>query len=227
MFKKTILDLGCGTGGTLEPYYKNGYSVVGLDIDGENIKECKRKMPNGRWQVIDLTEADISQIGEVDKIICTEVLEHIADWQKVLDSLENVRSGTELYITVPIETSERKLQTIRLNYWNEIGHCNFFNGPEIKEYLEKTGWQDIKIKRHNAALYFELKMLFKRNAKCIRGTYYENNLSLPIKIFFQLFRADLFQTKLKYIPIWLITLPLARILDYFWGAGIVIKAYKK
>lgn len=223
--KKTIIDLGCGIGGALMPFTKK-YDVVGVDIDPTNIEICNKKIPQGNWIVGDVAKIDLSQFKNIEIIICTEVIEHIDDWKKAIKNISNVRAGTKLFLSVPHTQSEKKLMDLRNKYWQEIGHKHFFDGSEIKKELEKYGWNNIKIKRTNAALYFELKALFKKNAPCIRNTYYENTLSLPVKLFFQLFRPNLFQTRLKYIPLWLITLPLAKILNIFWGATIEIEAIK-
>ncbi len=225
--KNTILDLGCGTGNELLKFYGK-FNVVGIDLDPENIKICQEKMPNGSFEIGDISKTDFSKFSNIKKVICTEVLEHIENWQEVISNLENLTSGTKLYITVPYFKSEEKLLKLRPNYWLEIGHIDFFNGSEIKKGLQKAGFKNISTERHNAALYFELKSLFKRNAKCLRNTYYEQILPLPLTLFYQLFRPNLFQTKLKYLfPIWIFTLPLGFLLDKFWGAGIRIRAEKK
>lgn len=223
--KQTIIDLGCGTGNELKRFYKKNH-VVGIDIDEKNIAICKKEMPNGDFFVEDIANIDFSKYKKIKKVICTEVLEHVDDWKRIVVNLKKLPPKTELYITVPYYRSEKKLLKLRPDYWKEIGHQHFFNGAEIKKALTEVGYQNIKIKRFNAALYFELQSLFKRNAKCIRHTYYEQILPLPLTLFYQLFRPNLFQTKLKWIPVWLITLPIAWVLDKVWGAGIQITATK-
>lgn len=223
---KTIIDLGCGTGNEITQY-KGAFHLVGIDLDEENIRICKEKMPNETWFVGDVTKVSLEKYTDVEKVICTEVLEHVPEWKAGVKALSSVHSGATLFLTVPHEASEKKLKQVRPAYWDEIGHHHYFNGSEMKKELEKNEWTNITIKRKNAALYWELKLLFKRNAPCIRNTYYENNLPLAVRVFFQLFRKNLFQTKLKFIPLWLVTLPLARIFDRFWGATVVITATKK
>ena len=222
----TIIDLGCGVGNKLKRYY-NKYHVVGVDIDKENIEICKKQMPNGTWIVGDIASFSIQQYENIKKIFCTEVLEHTDDWKRVLYNMNLAPQGTTLLLTIPHELSEKKLLKLKPNYWDEIGHKHFFNGNEIKQVLEQHGWHNIKIQRSNAALFFQLQLLFKRNAPCIRHTYYENTLPLPVRIFFQLFSVDLFQTKLKYFfPFWIITLPASLILNRWWGATVRVTAKK-
>lgn len=223
--KKKIVDLGCGTGNDLLPY-ADRYDLVGYDLDKTNIALCKEQMPKGSFYVSDITTIGLSHLNNVERIQCTEVIEHIPQWKAALRALSTVHEGANLYLTVPHRESEDKLKKIRPHYWDEIGHHNLFDGSEIAEVLTQFGWKDIRIKRKNAALYFELKRLFQKNAPCIRNTYYKNVLSLPERSFYQLFRPNLFQTHLKYIPLWLLTLPLAKIIDPIFGATIEITATK-
>lgn len=223
---ESVLDLGCGTGNNLKRFYKR-FAVIGVDIDPENIAVCKKKMPNGTWIIGDITNIDLSQFHCVRKIICTEVIEHVDKWEKVIENLKNVRGSTQLYLTTPIKKSEEKLLKIHPSYWKQIGHIYFFEGPELVAALSRTGWEKISVRRINAALYFELRALFKRNAPCIRNTYYDNTiLPFSYRIFFQLFRPDLFLTKLKWIPVWIVTLPIGYILNFFWGAGMAVCAVR-
>ncbi|MBU0597192.1 class I SAM-dependent methyltransferase [Patescibacteria group bacterium] len=194
--KYSIVDIGCGTGNNLLPYSKK-YNIIGIDIDPTNIEICKKILPEGTWIVSDVTKIDLSEFKNIKKIICTEVLEHVEGWQKVIENLSKVTSGAELYLTVPYEKSEQKLLSLRKNYWEEIGHKHLFNGGEIANELRKNNWKNIKLKKSNAALYFELKLLFKKNVPCIRNTYYENTLSLPIKLFFSAFPNESFSDKTK------------------------------
>ncbi|MBT3419319.1 MAG: class I SAM-dependent methyltransferase [Candidatus Magasanikbacteria bacterium] len=223
---KTIVDLGCGTGNTLLPYYPN-HTVVGIDLDEENIRICKKSMPKGTWIVGDVTTVPLTSFTAPLHVICTEVIEHIPHWKAVIQNTSTLPSSTTLFLTTPHEKSERRLQSVHKSYWDEIGHHHYFSGEEIRTALTAAGWTDITIHKTNAALYFELKALFLKKAPCIRHTFYKNTLPLPLRVFFQLFRKSLFQTRLKwFFPLWMITLPISWILDYFWGATIEIHAKK-
>jgi len=224
--KKTILDLGCGVGDQLMHYYPT-HQVIGVDIDPSNIEMCKKKMPHGTFLLSAIEDIDIPSLGKIDTILCTEVLEHVTDWKQIIQMLESCTPETRLTITVPHHISEKKLLAKRPHYWQEIGHQHFFTGKELRQALEKSGWHVTTLRRANASLYFELLSLFKRNAPCIRNTYYEQILPLPLTLFYQLFRPNLFHTRLKWlVPLWIITLPVGRILDIWYGAGIQIQAKK-
>lgn len=44
-----ILEIGCGPGGFLLPFYQNGYAVTGLDYSESLIQICRKVMPNGQF----------------------------------------------------------------------------------------------------------------------------------------------------------------------------------
>ncbi len=221
---KTILDLGCGHGNQLKKY--TNWFKIGIDNNPKNIEICQKKFPKNSLFILgNLEKINLNSLlkQKIDKIICFEVIEHLNNYQHLLKQI-NISSAQELIISFPNPKTEKKLLKIKPNYWSEIGHKHFIDSSQIKKILQKNGWKKIKIYKTNASLYLELKLLFLKNAPCIDNTFYKNILPLPLKIFFQFFRTDLFQTRLKYLPIWLITLPVAKIFNHFLGATIIIKA---
>jgi SAM-dependent methyltransferase len=222
-----ILDLGCGTGERAKKYAQQPY--IGVDIDAENIRIARARYPAALWIQRDIAELKLSDLPPVSHIVCTEVLEHIPRPERVFTILAQAARGTTLFLTVPHPASEKKLLKAHPAYWQEIGHLNFFTKEDMRQALTDAGYKRVCISRSNAALFFELRRLFRKKAPCIRHTYYENILSLPEKIFWQLFRTDLFSTRLAWLfPLWCITLPIAfAILNPLSGATWVVRAEKK
>lgn len=100
-----VLDAGCGEGFyvmLLDELY--GGEVVGLDFDPEILKLAKKwikEKPN-----VKLIEGDVTKLPfkneSFDKIILSEVLEHVPDDQKALTEMYRVlKPGGILGITVP------------------------------------------------------------------------------------------------------------------------------
>lgn len=59
---KTILDLGCGTGGHALILAKRGYSILGIDRSGEMLNIAKRKAQNAGLE-IEFKQGDITDIS--------------------------------------------------------------------------------------------------------------------------------------------------------------------
>lgn len=78
---KTILDVGCGEGIILEELIKNGYSVIGIDIDENKIKRLKNEKGWNNVFVADLREFEISSY---DMIIFCDTLRYMVKPDEVL-----------------------------------------------------------------------------------------------------------------------------------------------
>lgn len=48
---KNILDFGCGPGRVISNFLNEGIFVHGTDIDEKAISYCRRKFPQGEWEV--------------------------------------------------------------------------------------------------------------------------------------------------------------------------------
>jgi len=87
-----VLDIGCGFKPWLELFPKGRLEYVGVDFDRERSDA----------EVAGSAEALPFGEGEFDAIICSEVLEHVADVQKALAELRRVaKNGAPVYITSP------------------------------------------------------------------------------------------------------------------------------
>ncbi|MCX5641693.1 MAG: class I SAM-dependent methyltransferase [Candidatus Omnitrophica bacterium] len=99
-----VLDAGCGEGHLIERLkIKNKSTYYGIDITGIALQKAKAKAPEAI-----LTIGDISNLPFesefFDVVICTEVLEHIPNYEKAIGEMKRVlkKKGT-LIITFPNE----------------------------------------------------------------------------------------------------------------------------
>ena len=72
----SIIDLGCSCGVFLEPFYKSGVSVCGVDGDETAFADDIRCIPRGNLHLHDLREPYYPP-RKFDVCLCTETLEHI------------------------------------------------------------------------------------------------------------------------------------------------------
>lgn len=75
----TILDAGCGSGRNLHWFYKNDFTIYGVDVNEEQIQKIKKTYPNqaGNFLISKVKKLDFSE-GFFDHIICNAVL-HFAE----------------------------------------------------------------------------------------------------------------------------------------------------
>lgn len=100
----TILDYGCGTGDQLTaPLARKGHLIVGADLHAPSIAQARERyaMPNLTFELADLDALRASG-RTFDVIICSEVLEHVADPRAFLAALRSMlRDDGALVLTTP------------------------------------------------------------------------------------------------------------------------------
>jgi 2-polyprenyl-3-methyl-5-hydroxy-6-metoxy-1,4-benzoquinol methylase len=113
-----ILEIGCGGGHVLRLFPES--DLTGVDVSGEMLRRAQRNLQGYRTTLIkgELHELDLPQAG-FDKIICTEVLEHVVDPDALLDGMKRlVRPGGRIVITFPndqlVDRIKRAIRRCRL-----------------------------------------------------------------------------------------------------------------
>ena len=73
----TILDIGCGSGIPVDKYLvEKGFNVIGVDISERQIELAREKVPEGRYEVVDMS---LLKQGEykVDAVVSFYAIFHI------------------------------------------------------------------------------------------------------------------------------------------------------
>lgn len=136
---KTVLDVGCGEGFTLNRLRKAdiGKDLIGVDFSKTAVKLGKEHFPS-----LDLREGNIYKLpfkdNTFDLVICLEVLEHLEDPEKALKELVRV-SKKHCIISVPNEPYFRLANFFRgknLSRWgNDIEHINHWTSGKFKNFV--------------------------------------------------------------------------------------------
>jgi len=90
-----VLDLGCGHGILGAEFARRGCEVVFAD-------ESNLLLPGiqGTFRAFNIDRDDLSQLGQYDLVICSNVLEHLAKPEQFLGSAHNIlREGGVLYLS--------------------------------------------------------------------------------------------------------------------------------
>jgi SAM-dependent methyltransferase len=125
----SIADVGCGNGALLNCLYKKTYleKIVwcGYDISDTIINENKKHNNIINWKILNIENENIDT--EYDIIICSEVLEHLNNWEQTLIKLIE-RAKKYCIISVP---SGKIFYIDKL-----VGHKNHFNHKKITSILQ-------------------------------------------------------------------------------------------
>jgi ubiquinone/menaquinone biosynthesis C-methylase UbiE len=122
----TLLDAGCAEGYVshhIQQTVESGCSVTGVDIDESALRRGVELVPS-MGRLVGNVAALPFRTGEFDLVLCTEVLEHLADPAPVLAELHRVTSKYCL-LSVPHEPWFRLLNLGRGRHLRRLG-----NDPE-------------------------------------------------------------------------------------------------
>ena len=148
-----VLDLGCGEGRhAITAHLDKAVDAVGVDLCLTDLKttvEKYRPMAQhaSEGASLALSCANALQLpfadDTFDKIICSEVLEHIEDWQGALAEIERVlKPGGAFCASVPRSWPERICWTFSREYHDyEGGYLRIFNARELRRDIESFGFR--------------------------------------------------------------------------------------
>jgi 2-polyprenyl-3-methyl-5-hydroxy-6-metoxy-1,4-benzoquinol methylase len=120
--RDVVLDLGCGAGNLLPKL--QGSRIVGVDLSDMLLAQAKARV-EGKAH-IELKKAPAEQLpypdNTFDRVVCSEVLEHVLDPKVVLKEIRRVaKAGARVVLTVPneelINATKRVVLALGLKKW--------------------------------------------------------------------------------------------------------------
>jgi SAM-dependent methyltransferase len=219
----TVLDLGCGEGRHAFEAFRRGAKVVAVDWGVPEVETTKRwlgaiaeagEAPDGaRYEVVrgDLTALPVPD-ASVDRVMASEVLEHIPDDVTAFAEIARVlKPGGRVAVTVPRYGPERICWALSDAYHaNEGGHIRIYTAAALRTRLAAAGL--VPGGRHHAhALHAPYWWL-----KCAVGVERD---SAVVRAYHRLLVWDLMQRP------WL-TRTAERLLDPLFGKSLVVYADK-
>ncbi len=217
-----MLDLGCGEGRhCINAYLHENIISIGVDLSFRDLQTTMQKfkpfasMGQGKFYLQQVNANNLPFAdASIDKIICSEVLEHIENYSSVLQEINRVlKPNGLLAISVPRYWPEKICWWLSDAYHQvQGGHIRIFTSKILKQELTNSGF--VFYKRHWAhALhvpYWWLKCLFWKS---------QDNSRL-IKLYHRLLVWDLMQKP------WL-TKTLEKCLNPVMGKSVVMYFVKQ
>lgn len=150
------LEVGPGAGGYLPILAEAAQELVAADIEDAYLSQARARAETipGLSCVKDDITATTLKPGSFDLVLCTEVIEHIANSQAAICGLEKLlKPGGTLILSTPQRYSPLELcakiaflpgiiQLVRLIYREpiiETGHINLLTESALKEQLDEAG----------------------------------------------------------------------------------------
>lgn len=150
-----VLDLGCGEGrhGILA-YTRADIVSIGVDLRLEDLRIARERFEHfceadNPAKSFGLCAANALTLpfadSTFDKVVCSEVLEHIPDYRAALDEIERVlKPGGLFYASVPRCWPEKICWYLSDAYYKvEGGHLRIFDANTLKAQIETVGFQSL------------------------------------------------------------------------------------
>ena len=160
---KRILDIGCGSGNLSQAIkQKLNCEVVGITYSEDEANLASQFLNN--VIIVDINELDTSTLGEFDCIICSHILEHLYNPEKLLIKLHNNLSKEgKLIVALPnILFFKQRWEFIKGNFKYTDGglmdktHFRFFDWETAYQLLIETNWH---VTERLADAYFPLPLI--------------------------------------------------------------------
>lgn len=153
---KCSIEVGPGAGGYLPLLSSLSEQVIAADIEQEYLQYAQERvkdLANVQCATDDITRSSLPA-GAFDLVLCTEVIEHIADSQSALAGLRRLLSpGGRLVLSTPQRYSPLEIcskvaflpgviELVRLIYREPViptGHINLLTEAALKQQLDKAG----------------------------------------------------------------------------------------
>ena len=184
-----LLDLGSGNGRHTIEACRWPCRVISVDVDGEELRRARYylRAPEGGspykyyseqekpgiagWAEFVLADAQHLPFKDAtfDKVLCTEVMEHIPDDKEGIAELYRVaKPSSDVAVSVPRFWPERIFWTLSWEYWHTPGgHVRVYRPGEMARYLTEQGFEVHTTRYRHAfqAVYWFLRCTFGKNSE--------------------------------------------------------------
>ena len=101
-----ILEIGCGNARDMATIIQNGGKVVGIDVSEEMVEAAQRELATLGFSETEVLLGDATSLAfpasHFDKVLCSEVIEHIPDGLAALNEMRRVlKPHGQLVLTTP------------------------------------------------------------------------------------------------------------------------------
>ncbi len=145
-----VLEVGCGGGHVLRMFPES--DLTGVDVSGEMLHKARRNLQGLRVRLLkgELHELDL-QPASFDKIICTEVLEHVVDPESILEQMRRLLAPAgRAVVTIPNDHLINGLKRIvrrsglgllpafrRISWGGDHYHLHIWRVDEMRRVLSR------------------------------------------------------------------------------------------
>ena len=168
-----ILDVGCGEGrhifGAMDA--QSGLNLFGVDMDIPSLEKSNEGLDFFRemdFNLVKFLQGSIYNLpfqdNELDVVICSEVLEHLEDYNKAIQEIHRVlKPGGYFLVSVPSFLPEKICWMLSKEYQNMPGgHVRIFKKSNILKVMQDHNFSFIQSEKYHAfhSAYWWLRCIF-------------------------------------------------------------------
>ncbi|MBI4160780.1 MAG: class I SAM-dependent methyltransferase [Candidatus Yanofskybacteria bacterium] len=140
---KTIVEIGCGTGGTLKYFQDRGCIVYGAEFDPDCVRHARS---NG----VDVEQGEISSIFgkgvSADVVMYSHVLEHVFDPREELEFVRKIlKPDGVVYTTFPGVRALKHTFQHDFMLMLQNAHNHYFTATTVRNLAKKAGYKTLYV----------------------------------------------------------------------------------
>ena len=150
---RTVLDLGCGTGGNLGAL-SSAYDCTGLELDGEAVRFASSRYPDVSFHEVSILDFESWPIHEpVDACLLMDVIEHLDDDRGAVENAARIlKPGGHVLIMVPADP------VLWSRHDEHHGHRRRYRPADIRHLLSDLPLSEVLVTGFNARLYWPIRL---------------------------------------------------------------------
>jgi ubiquinone/menaquinone biosynthesis C-methylase UbiE len=153
----TVVDVGCGEGANIHFCARFASHVIAIDIDPTRAATTKARLQSGSKATYAVVLSDANPIpiesATADKVVCTEVLEHVDDPVQVLSELVRIgKPGATYLLSVPDALTESVMKRVGSKaIFEKPHHIRIIQRDEFEQMVINAG---LIIKNHTYRSFY-------------------------------------------------------------------------
>jgi SAM-dependent methyltransferase len=143
-----VLDAGCGEGRHCFGCLSRGAQPIGFDLDFDSMSDASKRLRReaaAANSTGEMVQGDIFRLpfedATFDRVICSEVMEHVHDYEAAIAELTRVlRPGGTMAVTIPTATTEVFYLRLTRDYFESPGgHIRIFRPRALAAAMGRAG----------------------------------------------------------------------------------------
>jgi SAM-dependent methyltransferase len=154
----SLLDIGCGDGYLINLIKNNfpGKKLYGTDISIKAIKLNSSRYKDIQFFPLDISSKKIDENNKYDVVICSEVIEHLENWEQALKNLSNLINENG-YLILTTQSGKRYLSDIN------NGHLQHYGLSNLEIELSKVNLNPFTSYKKGWPFYEMQKWVYEKN----------------------------------------------------------------